>query len=96
MATITSIPAREFARNLAGAKRAATDGPVLITDRGEPAYALLRIEDYYRLAGGGPSERSIGQAMAAISGGGDVLFDPSPLGNLGLQVPHFESDDQGN
>ena len=44
---ITTIPARQFARDLAGAKRAADTGPVLITDRGRPAYALLRVDDYY-------------------------------------------------
>ena len=26
-------------------------GPVLITDRGHPAYALLRIDDFYELGG---------------------------------------------
>jgi hypothetical protein len=39
----TSIPAREFARNLAGAERAAQHWPVLISDRGEFTRALPRI-----------------------------------------------------
>ena len=47
---ITTISARRFARNLAGAKRAADFGPVLITNRGQPAYALLRIDEYHELA----------------------------------------------
>ncbi|NDG42543.1 MAG: prevent-host-death protein [Betaproteobacteria bacterium] len=48
--TITTISARQFARNLAGAKRAADFGPVLITNCGQPAYALLRIDEYQELA----------------------------------------------
>ena len=59
---ITTIPARQFARDLAGAKRAADIGPVLITDRGNPAYALLRIDDYYELA----AERHFGRSLLAL------------------------------
>ena len=50
---ITAIPARQFARDLAGAKRAADRGPVPITDRRLPAYALLRIDDFYARGGDG-------------------------------------------
>ncbi|MEB3331011.1 MAG: type II toxin-antitoxin system prevent-host-death family antitoxin [Synechococcaceae cyanobacterium] len=35
----------------AGAKRAANQGPVFITDRGRPAHVLLSIEEYRRLLG---------------------------------------------
>jgi hypothetical protein len=82
----TSIPAREFARDLARAKRAASTGHVLITDRGTPAYALLCIEDYYRLAGG-QAQTSLLAAMDDIAGGGDIEFDPPTLSNIQLQVP---------
>jgi prevent-host-death family protein len=75
MSTITTIPAREFARNLAGAKRAAQDGPVLITDRGEPTYALLRIEDYYRLTGRQAATRSLLVAMEALPGTEGIDFE---------------------
>jgi hypothetical protein len=90
VSTITSIPARDFARNLAGAKRAASSGPVLITDRGQPAYALLRIEDYYRLAGGGSQDVTLAQAMAVIDGGVGITFEPAPIKGMGLQVPNIE------
>ena len=50
MATIT---AREFNRDVSAAKRAATSGPVVITDRGEPAFVLLSIQDYQRLGESG-------------------------------------------
>jgi len=62
--SITTVSARDFARDLATAKRATQSGPVFITDRGKPTLALLRIEDYYQLAGSQP--RMLLEAMAAI------------------------------
>lgn len=41
MATMT---AREFNRDVSAAKRAADHTPVVITNRGEPAYILLSIQ----------------------------------------------------
>ena len=49
--TITTLSSREFNQDLARAKRSAGDGPVIITDRGTPAFALLSIADYRRLSG---------------------------------------------
>ena len=49
--TIHTISSREFTRDIAAAKRAANDGPVFITHRGQPAYALLKIDDYYGMTG---------------------------------------------
>lgn len=47
---MTTVTAREFNRDVSAAKRAADDGPVVVTDRGVPAYVLLSIEDYRRLS----------------------------------------------
>ena len=44
---LTTVSARDFARDFASAKKAANSGPVIVTDRGRPTYALLKIEDYY-------------------------------------------------
>lgn len=52
MATMT---AREFNRDVSAAKREANSGPVVITDRGEPAYVLLSIDEYRRMGGRGAS-----------------------------------------
>lgn len=52
---ITSVTSHELNQDVARAKRAAKSGPVFITDRGEPAYVLLSIENYRRLAGQGRS-----------------------------------------
>ena len=49
--SIHTFSSRDFTRDVSAAKRAAVDGPVFITDRGRPAFALLKIDDYYRMAG---------------------------------------------
>jgi len=46
-----TLTSREFVHNVSAAKRLATAGPVFITDRGKPAFALLSIEDYQRMSG---------------------------------------------
>lgn len=48
---ITTISSREFNQDTSGAKKAARQGPVFITDRGKPAHVLLSIEDYQKLTG---------------------------------------------
>ncbi|SEM98883.1 prevent-host-death family protein [Pseudomonas sp. ok272] len=49
--TVTTISSREFNQDTSGAKKAARQGPVFITDRGKPAHVLLSIEDYQQLTG---------------------------------------------
>jgi prevent-host-death family protein len=68
------ISSREFNQNVSGAKRAADEGPVVITDRGEPAYVLLRHEDYRKLTGG---KKSIVD-MLALPGGDDIELELPP------------------
>lgn len=58
---ITTLSSREFNQDTSRAKKAATTGPVFITDRGKPAHVLLSIEDYQRLSG---SPRSIVDLLA--------------------------------
>ena len=48
MKTMTS---REANQDFSRAKRAAEDGPVLITDRGRPSRVLLTYDEYRRLSG---------------------------------------------
>lgn len=49
---ITTFSSREFNQDISRAKKAANQGPVFITDRGQPAHVLLSIEAYRELAGG--------------------------------------------
>ena len=53
MMTVT-MSSREFNQDTSRAKKAASKGPVFITDRGRPAHVLLTIEDYRRLAATDP------------------------------------------
>lgn len=48
---MTTLSSREFNQELNRAKKAAQDGPVIITDRGKPAHVLLSFEAYQRLSG---------------------------------------------
>jgi hypothetical protein len=49
--TITTISSRAFNHDVGGAKRAAVNGPVFITDRGKTSHVLLTIEAYQKLQG---------------------------------------------
>ena len=86
--SIHTFSSRDFARDVPAAKRAAANGPVFITDRGQPAFALLEFNDYYRLAGQQPS--SLLDVMDSIAGGENIDFEPPRL-NLIVQSTTFES-----
>ncbi|MBO6899695.1 MAG: type II toxin-antitoxin system Phd/YefM family antitoxin [Shimia sp.] len=75
---ITTINSRTFNQDASGAKRAAQDGPVFITDRGKPAHVLLSIEAYRRLIG---HQASIIELLSDPEAA-DVAFEPDRLGCL--------------
>ncbi|HEY0203852.1 MAG TPA: type II toxin-antitoxin system Phd/YefM family antitoxin [Acetobacteraceae bacterium] len=81
---VTTLSSREFNQDTSRAKKAAADGPVFITDRGRPAYVLLTIEEYHKLAGG---QESIVDLLS-YPGAGDIEFDP-PRMNLVLKPADF-------
>ena len=82
------ITSREFARDLKSAKLAAAEGPVLITTRGKPEFALLSYKDFEALNGGAEPEKSLWQAMAQLPATGGIEFEPPRL-DLKLQIPDF-------
>ena len=74
---ITTLSGREFNQDIARAKRAAEKGPVVITDRGEPAFVLLRYEEWRRQAvtkGGLSLLEAIADPASA-----DIAFEPPKL-----------------
>jgi prevent-host-death family protein len=73
--TVTILTSREFNQDISGAKKAASQGPVFITDRGRPAHVLLTIEDYLHLTGG---HSSLAEALAQP--GADFDFSPPRVG----------------
>ena len=81
--TITTISSRDFNQDVSQAKRAAEAGPVFITDRGRPAYVLLRHEAYRRLAG---ESQSIRQMLDQPSIE-DIEFDPPRMGASLFRAP---------
>ena len=85
--TIHTFSSRDFTRDVSAAKRAAIEGPVFITDRGRPAFALLKIDDYYRMAG--QSKPSLLDIMDSIPGGEAIAFDPPRL-NLQIKGASFD------
>jgi hypothetical protein len=78
--SIHTFSSRDFTRDVSAAKRATVDGPVFITDRGRPAFALLKIDDYYCMTG--KLSPSLSGVMDGIAGGNTIDFDPPRLNNL--------------
>ena len=85
--SIHTFSSRDLPRDVSAAMLPAVDGPVFITDRGRPAFALLKIDDYYRMAG--QSKPSLLDIMDSIPGGDGIDFDPPRL-NLQVQGASFD------
>jgi prevent-host-death family protein len=77
------ITSRDFNQNTGEAKKAADEGPVYITDRGQPAYVLLRVEDYEKLAG---KPMSLAEALEQKNAP-DFEFDPPRMGEIIFRDP---------
>jgi prevent-host-death family protein len=73
--SVRTMTSREFNQDTSAAKKAAEAGPLIITDRGEPAHVLLTFEEWRRLSGG---RRSLAQALADPTTA-DIEFEPPRL-----------------
>ena len=83
---MTKISSREFNQDVSRAKRAADKSPVIITDRGEPAYVLLNHAAYRRLAGKAPSIVDLlGDAASK-----DIEFEPPRMGDGSFKPAEFD------
>jgi hypothetical protein len=69
-----TMTARTFGQNVSDATNLAKDGPVLITDCGEPAFVLLNIRDFHALKG----QQTTGSIVdrLACPASADIAFDP--------------------
>lgn len=76
--TITTLSSREFNQDASGAKKAANQGPVFITDRGRPAHVLLSIAEYQKLTA---SQSNIVELLA-MPAADEIDFDPPRIKNL--------------
>ncbi len=80
---LTTISSRQFNQDVSHAKRAAEAGPVVITDRGQPAFVLMRHDAYQRLAGNSPSILElIGQTDVE-----DFEFEPPRMADGWMRIP---------
>lgn len=80
---MTTVTSREFNQDVSAAKRAAAHGPVVITDRSEPAFVLLTIEEYRRLTQGGMDDLLNRLRMSEDV---DAEFTPA---RIDTKVPEF-------
>ena len=72
---ITTISSRELNHDVSKAKRAASSGPVFITDRGHTAHVLLTIEEYQKIT---DKKESIVELLA-MPDVADIDFEPPRL-----------------
>jgi len=86
------ISSRDFNQDIGKAKRAAAEGPVVITDRGEPAFVLLTYEDYQRRLI--PEKKlTLFDLIGQTGPESDFEFDPPRLSDdMGLRIPDFSED----
>lgn len=74
------MSARDFNQDLAAAKRTALHEPVVVTDRGQPAFVLVSIAEYRRLT------RRSSRIRELLMADDEVDFTVTPL-DITLQVP---------
>ena len=80
MSAIHTITSREFGHNVSRAKHLARQGPVFITDHGEPAFVLLTMDVDQFLAG---NERTVSllERMDGRPNSSEVAnFEIDPIG----------------
>ena len=70
-----TMSGRQFNQDTSGAKRATAEGPVFITDRGEPSHVLLSMEDFRRLSGNDIDAAN----MLSMRSDDDIDFEPPRL-----------------
>jgi len=83
----TTMSSRSFHQDLAAAKRAASKGPVVVTDRGEPAFVLMTHAEFRRLSG--LQGRSLADLLHQEEGA-DLDFEPARLGGQLYRPTDFD------
>jgi prevent-host-death family protein len=86
------ISSRELNQDVGKAKRAAEQGPVVITDRGRPAYVLLSYADYLRRLLPEQKE-TLFDMLRDDRPGADFDYEfPRLSDDMGLRIPDFSED----
>ncbi|MBU4527495.1 MAG: type II toxin-antitoxin system Phd/YefM family antitoxin [Hoeflea sp.] len=71
--TITTVSSRDLNQDVSRAKKAARDGPVVITDRGKPSHVLMTYAEFERLTG---QQHNLVDALS-MPGLSEIEFAPS-------------------
>ena len=83
------MSARRFNQHVSEAKWLAKDGPVVVTDRGQPSHVLMSFADCQRLT---RKQRSIVDALADRSPESDFEFDPPRERELPTRATEIDFD----
>ncbi len=83
--SITTLSSREFNQDTGRAKKAAQNGPVIITDRGRPTHVLLSMADYLALT---KCTTTIADLLA-MPADQDFDFDPPRLDDMDFKPADF-------
>lgn len=75
---VTTLTSREFNQDTARAKKAATEGPVVITDRGQPSHVLMTYERFQELTG----RRADIVTLLGLVTDSEVEFEPPRAGGF--------------
>lgn len=86
------MSSREFNQDVGKAKRAAENGPVIITDRGKRAYVLMTYDEYQRSVV--PRKRlTLFDLLGQDGPEHDFEFDPPRMSDdMGFRIPDFDDD----
>ena len=79
---VHTVSSRELDQDVGRAKRAAEEGPVVITDRGQPSHVLLSWAEYRRLTGG-PRKLAAVLSAPTLS---EIPFEPEKSGLKASEV----------
>ena len=83
---ISTLSSREFNQNRSSIKRAADQGPVIITDRGKPSLVVMKWEEYERM---NEKQGSILERLY-MPCAAEIEFDPPRLdGDWGIRPADF-------
>ena len=80
--SITTLSSRALNHDVSSAKKAAKDGPVVITDRGKPSHVLMTYDEFRRLTG---KRHSLVEALA-MPDLSDIDFDPPRAGIAAREI----------
>jgi prevent-host-death family protein len=83
---ISTFTSREFNQDVSKIKKASTQGPVFITDRGRPAHVLLTMEDYLKLS---ETKETIVDLLA-IPGSSDIEFEAPKIKGSIYRTEEFD------